>query len=264
MDIKKILIRVLIGVLIAAIVATGGYFAVTYIIKNKNKGPQLPQGSGSLDIATNRINEAILAEVLTTSNYNGSYKYSSVVSVSFNEYDKDKNPSGLTPYDIETLLSNRGVKGGIPAFNDYLSNEKYKEVYGEFDKDGKQTKAGNNEVITIRLDTGDNNQTYSYGRFTMAIAKSSVYSGYVYGDANLAYITSTDGTNTKNFFISLNYTTIEDAINLPAEKHDEFNKLYVFEDVYSKNNPSLRLFTITYEYTLQDKEPGHAGDDLDW
>lgn len=262
---KQILIKVLIGVLVVAIVATGGYFVVTKFILNKDKSdPQTPSSGGGTNVYTNRYNDAILSKKLTTANYSGTYKYSKIVGVTFNEYDQEKNPGGLTDYDIQVLLEKRGIVGGVPAFNAYLGDLKKEQVYGKYAADGVTLeKEGSGELLTIITPVGQNGQSSSYGLFTKAEKNKTVANGKVYGDENLAEINFEDKT-IRNFLISLNYTTVEDAVGLTGEKQQKAKTIYVFEDVYSTGNPNLRLFTITYEYALQAEDPSHPGGDLEF
>ena len=261
---KQIIIRVLIVVLSVAIVATGGYFLVTKVIMSKDDNTQNNDPSTKANIYTNRYNDAILSKKLTTANYSGTYKYSSIVGVTFNKYDQEQNPGGLTDYDIQVLLENRGITGGIPAFNAYLGDKKKEQVYGKYSADGKTLeKEGSGELLTIITPVGENGQASSYGLFTKAEKNKTIANGKVYGNEDLAEISFDDKTN-RNFLISLNYTTVENAVMLSGEKATKSKTIYVFEDIYSTGNPNLRLFTITYEYTLLDEDPSHPSGDLEF
>jgi len=234
-----------IVVVVVAVVGTGVFFGIKFFKnkdkdkENENNNPQLPTFS------TNSYNEAISSGKLTTVNYSGSYTFSVVDSVVFNEYSED-NKNGLTQEDIAQLLKNYGVDS-ITNFCKKLDENKKAEV------------TNNNEYITIVTPTDKDGNISSYGVYTKN-TKTSVTTGNVYGDENLAVAVIENSE--KHTFISLNYNNMNDAINVVENKATQEQIIYVFEDIYSKNNPNLKLFTVTYQYKLNIEKPSTPNDDL--
>ena len=249
----KLILKIVVVVLVVAALATGGIYAYNYFT---DKSEEKVNGSGTTQVETNGYNKAIVERQLTTKNYSGTFKYKSVRNIEFNKYS-ESNKGGLTDEDIANLIANKGITGGVPAFNAYMDSLKNKEVYGEKDADGNVVTPGNNETLNIVTPDGSN-----YANFTNTVSTdASVKTGKVYGDSNLAVVYF-DGSNSK-IFLSLNYTTFADALSVnESNKAPQTSIIYVFEEVYSKTDSSLKLFTICYEYELIEEEPGHPVGDL--
>lgn len=225
---KKIwILSITTFVLIAAIVTVG------VILGAQKKSKQNTNPPAENVTYTNTINKAIaLGEV--SKNYDGKYEFSGVRSVKFN---KD-----LTENQIKTICKNIG---GVNK-NDliyYLYQEKINELNGR------------KEILTFK-------STSNFGKFTRFGSELGV--GSYVGNEDLSLITML-GTN-EQIFVSLNYNEVNNAYTVNSNESSNIGtKLYLFKKVYSKNNPNLMLFEITYEYTKQaNTEPIIPDADLDF
>lgn len=240
---KKKVILIVVSVALVVLVAVS---AVLYLVLGNKKKKDEPNNATNVSNTisyttgyeyTNCYNESIMKKVLATSNYNGEYKLSSVISVDFNE--------DLTNDNIKKIISDNGARD-LNSFKSYLLSLRSKNL----------------ETFSIAryLSSSGNGDVVEYGTFTATSGNDSYYisSGSIYGDDNLAVIAFE--TLDPNFFISSTYKIIYISLNYNPVTGSEnvsdtvgettSDKLYVFENVYSSNNPSLRLFTVTYSYNL--------------
>lgn len=235
----KLILKIIIIVLVAvAVIGTGAYFGVKYF-KGKDKNNEENETPSTNPVfSTNSYNEAITKNKLTTVNYSGSYEFKRVNKVVFNK-KSEENPNGLDEDAINRLYGNYIENGDYTQFCKYLDDKKKAEVNE------------NIEYITIVTPTDPvNGKISSYGLYTMH-SKDTNTKGVLYGDENLAVAVMTN-TNVENdhMFMSLHYSDMDNAISVSQKKESDENIIYVFKNVYSKNDTSLLLFTITYEYKL--------------
>ena len=217
---KKIWILSIVTVVLIAVIVTVGVIFGSQKKNSKNNGNSAENMS-----YTNIINEAIaLGKV--SKNYNGTYEFSGVRSVTFNK--------NLTADQITKICQSDEIGG--KSINDLiycLYQNKINELNGR------------KEILKFSNNDG-------YGKFTR-FGTSLDFGTYV-GDENLTLIT-TLGTN-EQIFVSLNYNEINNAYTVNNKESSSIGtKLYLFKKVYSNNNPNLVLFEITYEYTKQISNP---------
>ncbi len=219
---KVIVISVIVALILIAIIIVGVILGVQKRDEN-NQGSQ--NGSNmSTTTVTNTYNEAIAKKEITQS-YNGVYAYKSINRV---EFAKD-----LTQKDIEKICINKTSKPYVNDLLSYLDNER-KNIKDKF-----------NEKLV--LFSGQFNKNINDNPFDKNSDK-----GLYYGNDNLAMVT----TDKTIFFISLNYSDINNTIPIKDSLNQEQRKIYVMEKVYSNSidNPNRLLFTVTYVYELIDEE----------
>ncbi len=246
---KKKLIIVTICVALVLIIAVSSVLYFVLRKKNNSQEEEEPisvnQSYSSAYEYINCSNESILRRIISTSNYNGEYTLSSLISIDFNE--------NLSEENIYQLYSNYGVRDSN-SFKQFIF-EKRKALSETFS-------------ITRYLDASGN--VLNYATFVASSASYGKCSGDVFGDDDLALVVlSEDSDNNffisnsdNTFYISLNYTPSEHDTVLVTDQTSNITYIYVFEDVYSSNNKSLRLFTVTYAYALKVNSNSVSNDDM--
>ena len=219
---KKIAVIVISSLLAAVVITFGILFAVKKYRQNSDGSSTASNVGTSVD--TNTYNESIALGKIPR-NYDGTYKYYSVLSINYNRYSAS-NIDGLTDTEIATLWSNMKVKDTTGLIN-LLHKSKQSKV------------KSNNELLVFTSNS-------SSARYTMLYGNNPVEYGKYVGDDNLALITLIN--KNKQQLVSLNYTSPNDALNVQIPTTDNYSKLYFFEDIYSTNN--RKLFTVTYVYKL--------------
>lgn len=237
---KKILIGLIISLCCICVASIGTIVTVLFVKKHNNHQQPDPIAPSKPTIITSSYNEAITSKLLTTQNYSGTYTYDNVVLIKFNDYSED-NPTGITEEEKKQLYIDVGItRGGYADFCMYMSNKKYKEF--------------NNNNKKIEFVTKTNSATgepEKYGSYKI-YSNDGILTGLVYGDENLAV--GVDTNDKINIFMSINYNTFADSIEVSDTTHSKPSKIYIFEDYYSKDNPEKKLFIITYQFKLISNE----------
>lgn len=226
---KKIIIIVCVAILVVAVAIIGIVFGLR---RNNNENPS--QNASNVNTTTttitNTYNEAIAKEEIPP-NYNGFYKYSHVASIDFHF---DDYPANEASHYIQTICDNKGVRD-VNGLINLLNQEQLKETNNATDvlifENGIYTKN------KVSKDTYGNDKYFP------------IETGNFVGDDNLAVV-RINGEN--SFFMSLNYLSSTNAIIVSRDDviNDNYTKLYIYETVVSKNDPTLELFTITYVYDM--------------
>lgn len=216
---KKITISVVISILLVAVIAIGIFFGVKKINENKNS-----QNASNMSTTTqtNTYNEAI-AKKQITQNYNGVYVYKSTYRV-----DPAKD---LTQKDFEKVCINITSKPYVNDLISYLDTERKKVK-----TDSQEKLVFYNGLFNRNINDNPKDENSDRGDF--------------YGNDNLALVEAQNGV----FFISLNYADISNNIPVSDKQNKDKTKVYVIENVYSKENPKRVLFTVTYIYEMVDEE----------
>lgn len=214
---KKAIFISLISLILVAVISIT---AIIFIRKN-NKSKNDFTANNVNQISSNLSNLAI-AEQKIPPNYNGIYQFNTIKSIEFD--------SKLTKQEIQALYNNKNITDKNELF-DLLKKEK--------------TNARDNDGELLVLQNGNINKTIGDNNNRIPIKDSA---GRYIGDDNLALIII-NSTNEK-IYMSLNYTTKTDAINVTHNSNSNGNKLYIFKQICSKYDPSLVLINVTYEYNL--------------
>lgn len=214
---KKAIFISLISLTLVAVIAIT---AVIFIRKN-NKSKDNFSANNVNQISSNLSNLAI-AEQKVSSNYNGIYQFNTIKSIEFD--------SKLTKQEIQALYKNKNITDKNELF-DLLKTEKID--------------ARDNDGELLVLQNGNINKTIGDNKNRVPVKDSA---GRYIGDDNLSLITI-NSTNEK-FYMSLNYTTRADAVNVSYNSKSNGAKLYIFKQICSKYDPSLVLINVTYEYDL--------------
>ncbi len=228
---KKVIVISIISLILVAVVAISAVFIVRK--KNKDKENSLISSNMS-QIDTNLTNLAIFNGDVS-SNYNGTYKFNTIKDIEFS----DK----LTKQEIQALYKNKNVSNENELF-DLLKKEK-----DDATKDGE----------LIVLSNGCINKTYGTNKNRIPVPKSA---GTYVGDDNLSRVTIT--SSKEIFFISLNYSSKNAALNLSYTSTTNGTKLYIFKQICSKYDPDLVLINVTYEYDLHIIEEEIDEEIYDW
>ena len=170
-----------------------------------------------------------------SANYNGTYKFKTIKDLEFS----DK----LTKQEIQALYKNKNVSNKNELF-DLLKKEK-----------DDAAKAG--ELLV--LSDGCINKTTGTDKNRIPVLNSE---GEFVGDDNISRVTIFS-TN-EIFFMSLNYSSKNAALNLSYSSITNGTKLYIFKQICSKYNPDLVLINITYEYELYVIEEEIDEEIYDW
>lgn len=215
---KKLTIILTACLLIVAIATIGIFYVVDFNKKGSRGKGGLKADYISSELDTNIFNEAI-ADGKVSNSYYGTYEYSTIKNICFN--------NKLTEADIETICRNKGttdVNGLIKYLND--------KIYDDL-KNAK-------ESIVFSVD----------GRYSKVRNGFATEIGQYIGDDNLSLISLLNTRNEQKYYLmSLNYAERDSALKVNKNKiKNNGLSLYLFEDFYSKENPSLILFTVTYEY----------------
>ena len=228
MEGKKKLKRILIPIIVVVLVATAitGFF----VIRNKQKQNTSIDNPASNVLNTNeRIDLDIFnswTNLEYSSNYNGNYKFNSVLAVNF-------NPE-LTTEQKEYIYQSVGGTYDYNGFVRYIYKQKFIETKRE----------------TISIVNGQ------YSRSVKYYGVQEI--GYFYGNDNKSYlyvedlegnlITRQDGQDYL-YEISLTGYNLFPAGYSPTPTSTQ---LYITKHVFSTKNPNTELYSITYTYEMID------------
>lgn len=227
---KKAIFISIISLVLVAVISIGTVFVLR---KKSDKNNNLTSSNMS-QVDTNSSNLAIFNGDVST-NYNGTYKFNTIKDIELS----DK----LTKQEIQALYKNKNVSNQNELF-DLLKQEK-----------ADSTKNG--ELLV--LSNGCINKTYGTDKNRIPVPQSA---GTYVGDDNLSRVIIT-GTN-EVFYISLNYSSKNAALNLSYSSITNGTKLYIFKQICSKYDPDLVLINITYEYELYVIEEEIDEEIYDW
>lgn len=213
---KKVIIISIISLILVAAIAISAIF----IIRKKKNNDESLISSNMSQVDTNSSNLAIFNGDVST-NYNGTYKFNTIKDIELS----DK----LTKQEINALYKNKNISNENELFN-LLKTE-------------KDDATKNGELLV--LSNGCINKTYGTDKNRIPVPQSA---GTYVGDDNLSRVIIT-GTN-EVFYISLNYSSKNAALNLAYGPTSNGTKLYVFKQICSKYDPDLVLINVTYEYDL--------------
>ena len=214
---KKVFLITIISIVLIVAIAISTVFIVR---KNKNTTPNTPvaENVNTTNLQTNIVSKAI-ADGNIPSNYNGTYIFKSIIA-SF-----DKN------IDIKDK-------------NEYLASQNVGDFNGLLDKI-KQENLNNTKNNIERLVLYNGNINFSTGN-PLSLVLDSL--GTYVGDDDLSLVTNTK--TKEQFYISLKYSTKEDALLSSNQTSFDGTKLYVFKQIYKKDNPRVLILNITYIYEL--------------
>ena len=213
---KKVIVISIISLILVAVIAISAVF----IIRRKKNDNNNLISSNMSQIDSSSPNRAIyLGEV--SRNYDGTYKFNTIKDIEFS----DK----LTKQEIKALYKNKNVSNKNELF-DLLKQE-------------KDDATKNGELLV--LSDGCINKTFGTDKNRIPVPQSA---GTFTGDDNLSKVVIT-GTK-EVFFMSLNYSSKNAAINLSYGASTNGTKLYIFKQICSKYDPDLVLINVTYEYDL--------------
>ncbi len=240
---KKKIILIVSLVSIFLIVAVLGTFFTIKAINNKDNDSSTPatnvNSSLGVDERLFEAHKAIMNEEVSA-DFNGNYKFKTVSSIIFN---KDLNKE-----QIEKICALQGTNDPNGLQGKILETKKAEATQ-------------NNEVIVLKAKDGYGSYTRSYN------SKDVIEYGRYFGNNDLSEISIYDYA-TKDYFslYDMSLTSIKEAditsLNSSANTHKD--KLYLYKKVYSKENPNLILFTITYVYELIPAEPPISDSELDF
>ncbi len=225
MEGKKKLKRILIPIIVVVLVAT----AITsfFVIRNKKKDTPSVDNQASNVLNTNERLDLDIFNSWTnlehSSNYNGNYKYSSVLAINF-------NPE-LTKEQVLYLCGSNDYNGFVYQIN------------------LEKTRKTKRETISI-VD----------GQYSRSVKYFGVQEvGYFYGNDNRSYLYVEDLSGnliTRQDGQDYLYEISNTGYNLfPAgytDSNSSKTKLYITEHVFSTKNPSLELYSVTYIYEMID------------
>ena len=227
---KKVIVISIISLILVAVIAISAVF----IIRRKKNDNNNLISSNMSQIDSSSPNRAIyLGEV--SRNYDGTYKFNTIKDIEFS----DK----LTKQEIKALYKNKNVSNKNELF-DLLKQE-------------KDDATKNGELLV--LSDGCINKTFGTDKNRIPVPQSA---GTFTGDDNLSKVVIT-GTK-EVFFMSLNYSSKNAAINLSYGSSTNGTKLYIFKQICSKYDPDLVLINVTYEYDLHIIEEEIDEEIYDW
>ena len=214
---KKVILISIISLILAAVIAISAVFIFRKIKRNKNND-LISSNMSQIDSSSSNL--AIFNGYIST-NYNGTYKFNTIKDIEFS----DK----LTKQEIQALYKNKNITNKNELF-ELLKKEK-----DDAKKDGE----------LLVLSNGCINKTYGTEKNRIPVPKSA---GTYVGDDNLSRVIITSSNEV--FYISLNYSSKNAALNLSYSSTTNGTKLYLFKQICSKYNPDLVLINVTYEYDL--------------
>lgn len=229
---KIILIISLVSVfLIAAVIGT--LFVVKKINGKSNNNQPATNVSTSIEEKLFEAEKAIIQEKVSA-NYVGNYKFKSICSL---EYHKD-----LTHAQKVKLAEQYGTRDPNGLLK-LLENKKKQEV------------KLNGEILVFKTAYDDNGK--QLGLFTRS-TKDTIQKGSFVGNDDLSEVKITKENRTvltgKNIItFEISKTCInQEIISSPTadDTNPMRNHIYVYRKVYSKNDPNLVLFTVTYIYEM--------------
>ena len=227
---KKAIFISIISLVLIAVISIGTVFVLR---KKSDKNNNLTSSNMS-QVDSNLLTEAIFNGDVSA-NYNGTYKFKTIKDLEFS----DK----LTKQEIQALYKNKNVSNKNELF-DLLKKEK-----------DDATKAG--ELLV--LSDGCINKTTGTDKNRIPVLNSE---GKFVGDDNISRVTIFS-TN-EIFYMSLNYSSKNAALNLSYSSITNGTKLYIFKQIRSKYDPDLVLINITYEYELYVIEEEIDEEIYDW
>lgn len=225
MEGKKKLKRILIPIIVVVLVAT----AITsfFVIRNKKKdAPSIDNPASNVLNTNERLDLDIFnswTNLEYSSNYNGNYKYSSVLAINF-------NPE-LTEEQVLYLCGSNDYNGFVYQIN------------------LEKTRKTKRETISI-VD----------GQYSRSVKYFGVQEvGYFYGNDNRSYLYVEDLSGnliTRQDGQDYLYEISNTGYNLfPAGytgSNSSKTQLYITEHIFSTKNPSLELYSVTYIYEMID------------
>ncbi len=236
---KKKLITIL---LVVSVLVIASVISIVLVVKNSkdksNSGTPATNVSMTTDeIKRNEAEKAIIRKEVPE-NYNGSYTFSHVGTIFYNEK--------LSNEQIRAMLESQGAKNGDEnTFKDILNSSKSAQVNA------------NGEIIVL-----------SHGRYTCSYSKTKkiIETGVYYGNDDLCDIlirnTSTNKHEQK-YKMSLTYQTDTLGANSGASNLETDNQIVIFRNIVSDNDPNLVLMTISYVYNrIKDTTDIIQNDDL--
>lgn len=219
---KLIVVLSIISVLVIASVVS-----VILLVRGKtNKsGSNSPATNVSMNSAEYRLSEAEKAIIRkqVSENYNGSYSFSHVGTIFYNEK--------LTEEQIKQMLESKGAKNGDEnSFKDLLNRKKQLDS------------VKNGEIIVL-----------NHGRYTRSYSKTKkiLESGVYYGNDDLSDILVRNKSTNKHeqtYRMSLNYQSETLGANSGASNQDTEHQVVIFENIMSSTDENLVLITISYVY----------------
>lgn len=221
---KKKLIVVLS---IISVLVISSIIAVVLVIRNKtndskSNSPATNVNMSSAELRLSEAEKAIIRKEVSE-NYNGSYTFSHVGTIFYNEK--------LTEEQIKQMLESKGAKNGDEnSFKDLLNRKKNSEVLK------------NGEIIVL-----------NHGRFTRSYSSSKkiIESGVYYGNDDLSDILIRNTKTNKHeqkYRMSLNYQAETLGANSGASNQDTEHQVVIFENIMSATDDNLVLITISYVY----------------
>ena len=223
---KRILIPIIAVILVVSL--TAGFF----IIKNNASSKTTNENTATNVADSSNLIERDIFNSWTDEkysvDYNGNYKFSSILSVNF-------NPS-LTDEQINMVYQNVGNTCDRNGFMKYILTTKK-----------KSTKF---EVISLVDGQFTQSDVYTYSSSVKA-------SGYFYGNLNRSYLYIDNGTGsaiTRNdgagYIYEISQTGYGLASNVSLEGSNYKTRLYITEHFYSSKTPSTELYSVTYIYEM--------------
>lgn len=218
-------LTIVLSIILVLVVAS--IVSVIFIVKGKtnNKNSNSPASNVNMTTEEFRRSEAEKAIIRkeVSENYNGSYTFSHVGTIFYNEK--------LSADQIKSMLESKGARNGDEnSFKDLLNRKKNSEVLK------------NGEIIVL-----------SHGRYTCSYSKTQkiLESGVYYGNDDLSDILIRDtSTNThkQKYKMSLNYQSETLGASTGASSQETEHQVVIFKNIVSESDPDLVLITISYVY----------------
>ncbi len=219
---KLIVVLSIISVLVIASVVSVILIVRGKTNNSKTNSPATNVNMSSSELKRSEAEKAIIRKEVSE-NYNGSYTFSHVGTIFYNEK--------LTDAQIKQMLESKGaLNGDENSFKDMLNRKKQSEVLK------------NGEIIVL-----------NHGRYTRSYSKTHkiLESGVYYGNDDLSDILVRN-TSTKiheqKYRISLNYQTNTLGANSGASSQETEHQVVIFENIMSSTDDDLVLITISYVY----------------
>ena len=221
---KKKLTIVLSIILVLVVVSI---VSVILIVRGKNNNKNSNSPASNVNMTTNEIRRSEAEKAIirkeVSENYNGSYTFSHVGTIFYNEK--------LTSDQIKAMLESKGARNGDEnSFKDLLNRKKNSEVLK------------NGEIIVL-----------SHGRYTCSYSKTRdiLESGVYYGNDDLSDIlirNTATNTHEQKYRMSLNYQSETLGANTGASSQETEHQVVIFKNIVSESDPDLVLITISYVY----------------
>lgn len=230
---KIIVLSIILAVVVIFIIV----FATIQIVKlNKKNAPPVeekpedvivvPEEPKKPSVFSNSYNEAITRKILTDDSYDykGTYTFVEIGPLIYSDE--------LTAEEKQNFWTENNCRDA----NDYklkVNEEKLQEL----------------KSVVVTIDKPINEETGSnekFGIYTYT-SDSKTLTGKVYGDRNLAVLVQDNTEDTEYYFISLNYTKFNDAVDVAETTHTETGTIYLFENYYKDGK---LFYSLTYIYKV--------------